>query len=109
MRGFLKDEQRFGIVNDILHTEMSFREIAAKWKTSYSSVVQINRNEAYWIRYKFGNDLPSPLRPTQQDKYKEMEGYFAAGLTINEIAAKMDMPLELIYERKAKYLKKLKK
>lgn len=30
MQGFLTDEQRFGIVEDILHTEMSFKQIAAK-------------------------------------------------------------------------------
>lgn len=109
MQGFLTDEQRFGIVEDILHTEMSFKQIAAKWQTSYTSVVQINRNEAYWIRYKYGESLPKPLRKTPQDFYKEMEELFRAGKTVEEIANTMNVGIDAVLARKDKYQKKVLK
>lgn len=56
-------DQRLGLAKDLAETEISFKDLAKKYKCNYSTVSEANRGRVNWIRDIYP-DAEFPLRPT---------------------------------------------
>lgn len=64
-------EQRLGLAEDLVETDMSFKDLAKKYKCNLSSVTETNRGNVNWIRDIYP-DAEFPLRPTPQNIRQEL-------------------------------------